>query len=99
MYQTISMKDFYQQATQKKLHILDVRPVEGFFAGHVPDAVSLPLEELPENLAQLSKDQKYYIICRSGQRSQRASEFLAEAGYDVTNVAGGTLAWPGTLEK
>jgi rhodanese-related sulfurtransferase len=33
------------------------------------------------------------VICRSGVRSLRACEFLADRGVDVVNVAGGTLAW------
>ena len=33
------------------------------------------------------------MICRSGGRSLRACEFLADRGVEVVNVAGGTLAW------
>jgi rhodanese-related sulfurtransferase len=33
------------------------------------------------------------VICRSGGRSLRACEFLAEQGVEAVNVAGGTLAW------
>ena len=34
-----------------------------------------------------------YVICRSGGRSLRACEFVADRGVEVVNVAGGTLAW------
>jgi rhodanese-related sulfurtransferase len=33
------------------------------------------------------------LICKSGGRSARAGEFLAELGFDVVNVLGGTDAW------
>jgi rhodanese-related sulfurtransferase len=33
------------------------------------------------------------MICRTGNRSMVAAEFLAEQGVTAVNVAGGTLAW------
>jgi rhodanese-related sulfurtransferase len=38
-------------------------------------------------------DQPVLVICKSGGRSAAAVKFLTGAGYDATNVAGGTLAW------
>jgi rhodanese-related sulfurtransferase len=34
-----------------------------------------------------------YLICRSGDRSRRACQFLRTQGIDAVNVAGGVMAW------
>jgi len=53
---------------------------------------------VPERLDELDKAKPYIIICRSGGRSGRASAFLDEEGYDVTNMVGGMLEWAGATE-
>lgn len=42
---------------------------------------------------ELDKDQLHYVICKSGMRSARACQFLAEQVYDVINVQGGMMAF------
>ena len=38
------------------------------------------------------------LVCRSGARSHSATEYLSAQGYDVANMVGGMLAWPGEKE-
>ncbi|MGM9921537.1 MAG: rhodanese-like domain-containing protein, partial [Bhargavaea sp.] len=40
-------------------------------------------------------DKEYFIICRSGNRSSMACNFLGGNGYNVTNMTGGMLEWEG----
>ena len=42
---------------------------------------------------ELNNEQLYYVICKSGMRSARACQFLAEQDYDVINVQGGMTAF------
>ena len=42
---------------------------------------------------ELDNEQLHYVICKSGMRSARACQFLAEQGYDVINVQGGMMAF------
>ena len=42
---------------------------------------------------ELDNDQLHYVICKSGMRSARACQFLAEQSYDVINVQGGMTAF------
>lgn len=79
-------------AQRDEVQLVDVRNPDEYDAGHVPGAQLLPLPELPDRLDELP-DGKLHLICRSGGRSLKAAEFLAERGRDVVNVAGGTLAW------
>ena len=85
----ITFDDFYQLYQKESLSVLDVREVEEFEALHLEGARNLPLSQLADTYEQLDKTQPYYVICKSGIRSARASQFLAEQGYEVINVQGG----------
>lgn len=85
----ITFNDFYQLYQKESLSVLDVREVEEFEALHLEGARNLPLSQLADTYDQLDKSQSYYVICKSGKRSARACQFLAERGYEVINVQGG----------
>lgn len=70
--------------------ILDVRRDGEFKAGHLENVLHIPLRELPNNLAQLSKDSKIQVHCAGGYRSVIALSYLKNKGFeDVTNIQGG----------
>lgn len=71
--------------------VVDVRETEEYDSGHVPGAVHVALGTVPDHVDAFATGT--YIICRSGARSMRAAEFLAERGIETINVAGGTLDW------
>ena len=74
--------------------IVDVREPDEWAAGHAPNAIHIPLGELPTRLDELPEtDDTLGIVCRMGGRSARAVAWLAQRGYDVANVEGGMLAW------
>ena len=73
--------------------LLDVRSAEEYALGHAPTATLIPLPELESRLAELDAGTPIVAICRSGMRSQTAAELLASQGFDVVNLAGGSIAW------
>lgn len=73
--------------------LLDVREPEEFAAGHIPDAQLIPLGELADQYRILDSATAVVVVCRSGQRSAFATQFLINQGFDATNLAGGMLAW------
>ena len=89
----ITFNDFYQLYQNEQLSLVDVREVEEFETLHLEGAQNLPLSQLTDIYDQLDKDLLYYVICKSGMRSARACQFLAEQGYDVINVQGGMTAF------
>ena len=89
----IAFNDFYQLYQKESLTLLDVREVEEFEVLHLEGARNLPLSQLADTYEQLDKAQPYYVICKSGIRSARACQFLAEHGYEVVNVQGGMDAF------
>ena len=85
----ITFNVFYQLYQKESLSLLDVREVEEFEVLHLEGARNLPLSQLADTYKQLDKDNLYHVICKSGMRSARACQFLAEQGYEVINVQGG----------
>ncbi len=76
--------------------LLDVRTPDEFSAGHVANAVNVPVSELAGRLDELAEHRQdpIYVICHSGGRSARAAALLRDAGFEAPiNVLGGTQAW------
>lgn len=73
--------------------ILDVREDYEWEAGHIAGAVHIPVDEVPERIDELDPDEDLHVICRSGGRSSRVTQWLAHNGYSAVNVSGGMGAW------
>jgi rhodanese-related sulfurtransferase len=73
--------------------LIDVRETDEYLAGHVPGAIHVALGTVPEQVHQFAGESPVYVICKSGGRSLRACEFLAQQGVDAINIAGGTMGW------
>jgi rhodanese-related sulfurtransferase len=73
--------------------LFDVREPHEYTDAHVPSARLVPLGTVGDHVEEFRGEQPAYVICRSGARSRRACELLAEHGIEAINVGGGTLAW------
>ena len=77
--------------------ILDVREQEEYDAGHIPEAILLPVGMIDEDTAEGTipgKDTVVLVYCRSGNRSKTAARALAELGYIEVYEFGGINDWP-----
>jgi len=73
--------------------LIDVREPDEWRGGHAPGARHVPLGQLARHLPTLPREKDILFICRSGNRSGRATEMARAAGLSATNVSGGMLAW------
>ena len=74
--------------------IVDVRGEVEWRTGHIPNALLVPLPELPERLGEIPADRPVVLHCGSGGRSSVAASLLHAAGRrNVSNLAGGITAW------
>jgi hydroxyacylglutathione hydrolase len=74
--------------------VVDVRRTAEWQAGHIPNAVHLPLNSLAQNVGSLEKNDPVAVICAGGFRSSIATSILEQQGFmKVTNVVGGMAAW------
>ncbi|MCA9072470.1 MAG: CoA-disulfide reductase, partial [Planctomycetaceae bacterium] len=69
--------------------ILDVRTPREFAAGHIPNAVNIPVDELRSRLEELPKNQEIAAYCQVGQRGYLATRILKQKGFSVQNISGG----------
>ncbi|WP_414046637.1 rhodanese-like domain-containing protein [Macrococcus equi] len=99
MTKTITL-DAIQDAisTGTDAQILDVRELDEYVAGHIPEATNLPLSEIETKANTLSKDIEYIIICKKGGRALRAGEYLDSLGYNVTVAEQGMDDWTGEVK-
>ena len=69
--------------------VIDVRTSQEFKAGHIEDSSNVEWEVISSIIDEVKKDQQIYLYCRSGRRSQKATDILINLGYeDVTNLGG-----------
>lgn len=63
--------------------------------------VHIPLNELPQRLGELSENRSLVVYCHSGVRSKQAAQLIMQklGRTDVSNLAGGILAWSKQSEK
>lgn len=75
--------------------LLDVRPCIEYEFGHLPGAVSLPLDELPARLSELPLDKLIVTYCRGVYclMSNEAEALLRGKGYQVRRLDGGWPEW------
>lgn len=73
--------------------VLDVRSPGEFDAGHIHDAVNIPLEELREQMSKLPTNRRIVVYCFVGQRGYMATRLLKHHDFDVSNLCGGYKSW------
>lgn len=95
----ISTKEVQQALEQgQSINLIDVREVDEVESGHIPGIIHIPLGLLEFRMHELNKNEPYVMVCRSGGRSGSATKFLESQGFDVSNMAGGMLAWSGEVK-
>ncbi|MCB9135036.1 MAG: rhodanese-like domain-containing protein [Anaerolineales bacterium] len=89
----ISVTEAFQKY-ESGTFLLDVRTPEEWNDYHIDNTTLIPLDELPNRLSEVPKDQEVVVVCHSGNRSGQARDILLDAGYtQVTSMAGGMIAW------
>lgn len=94
---TIEVNAFAKEikATEKP-QLLDVRTPEEFAEGHIENAQNINWlgDQFIQEAEKLDKNKAVYVYCRSGKRSLKASEKLAEMGFTkIYNLDGGFQKW------
>lgn len=75
------------------VQVVDVREHHEIAEGTLPDAIAMPLSELPRRLHELRPGRPVAVVCRSGNRSTDAAALLAERGFRrIFNLTGGVEA-------
>lgn len=90
-------QDVYTQLQKNSASVLlDVREPNEYAEVHVDGSVLCPSSAFDQHIVthKFAKDAPLYVLCRSGGRSQTATDKLKKLGYtDVHNIEGGILKW------
>ncbi len=73
--------------------LLDVRTPEEFASGHIPGAVNISVDALAQRLSEVPQEAPVVVYCRSGNRSNQATQILDQAGYTQIYDLGGIVTW------
>ena len=85
-----------QLSNRENAIFLDIRDDGEYGGGHIPEAIHIPIRQLPDRIAELNKHKDCPVIayCRSGNRSNGAGSVLKKHGFEnVYNLSGGIAAW------
>lgn len=77
----------------KELSIIDVREYHEVCGGKIENAKHIPLGQIMQRFNELDKETEHIIVCRSGNRSELAAEWLQQRGLKVKNMLGGMIEW------
>lgn len=77
----------------EKFQVVDVRYPNEWEAGHIEEALHIPMDDVFDRVGELDRSRPVVTVCRSGSRSAEAAKDLAGEGFDVQNLDGGMQAW------
>jgi hydroxyacylglutathione hydrolase len=73
--------------------LVDVRGLDEWELGHIPDALHIPLQSLQSRLSELRRSSEIAVHCQAGTRSAIAASILERSGMIASNLVGGFSAW------
>ena len=91
----LTAKAFDERVAQiADLQVVDVRNPGEVAAGTIPNAVTIPVGQLPNRLGELDTTRPTVVYCAGGYRSSVAASLLRQNGFaDVSDILGGFGAW------
>jgi rhodanese-related sulfurtransferase/DNA-binding transcriptional ArsR family regulator len=95
LLQPINATELIQRLVEGNTLLLDVRPVEEYAAGHLPDALSIPIAELHTRLAELPQEREIVAYCRGPYCvfADEAVSLLRAHGYYARRLEQGLPDW------
>ena len=92
----ISHAEATKMINKGKTTIIDIRDAKQYQAGHILNAVHVPLTSLEERIPKLDKfkSQTIIVVDESGKESSKAADILQKAGFKpVNSLRGGMTKW------
>jgi len=93
--EAVGLEELLQRARRDDVVILDTRPTQEYRAGHIPGALSVPVDELKARLRKLPKSKEYVAYCRGPYcvYADRAVELLTASGRKARRLKEGFPEW------
>ncbi len=93
--EAISAKELLVRAQNGEVTVLDVRPEQEFAAGHLPDAINIPPDQIAQRIKKLDSNQTVVAYCRGPYclYSYDAVKLLREKGFEAQRLEDGFPEW------
>jgi len=91
----VTLDELQKKMKSKKVVLLDVRPEYEYNAGHIPNAVNIPIDQLSKRIKDLNKDKEYVAYCRGPfcVFADEAVALLAKKGFKAWRMEEGYPDW------
>jgi rhodanese-related sulfurtransferase len=91
----VDLEELKRLVADGSVTLLDVRPALEYRQGHIPDAWSIPVEDLDHRLAELPRDREVVAYCRGPYCvfSDEAAQLLQTHGFRVRRFEAGFPEW------
>jgi rhodanese-related sulfurtransferase len=91
----VTLDELTDKMHSKNIVLLDVRPGHEFDAGHIPNAINIPIDQLYKRLEELSKSKQYIAYCRGifCVFADEAVQLLTKKGYKAKRLEEGYPDW------
>lgn len=93
--EAVNHEELTERVRSGRVTLIDVRPTDEYAAGHIPGAISVPLRELEERLAELPGDREIVAYCRGPYcvLSVQAVETLTKKGFTAVRMEDSVSDW------
>jgi rhodanese-related sulfurtransferase len=93
--EAIERSDLLRRVRAGEVVVLDVRPSLEYHAGHIPGAISVPLDELEKFLSNIIQDDELVVYCRGAYcvLAYDAVRTLNAKGHRAYRLQEGMLEW------
>lgn len=93
--ESITLDDLLARSKKEKVILIDVRPEDEYKAGHIPNAVSIPLAQLKKRLNELPKNRTIIAYCRGPLcvMSADAIKLLNQRKFTAIRMEDGYVEW------
>ncbi|MDF2183059.1 rhodanese-like domain-containing protein [Neptuniibacter sp. CAU 1671] len=86
-----------QMINKEDAVVLDIRAKKEWAAGHITNAINIPLADLDRRIGELEKHKQHpiVVVCNLGQSASAATKKLKDAGFNAVRLSGGMTEWKG----
>ena len=93
--ESITLDELLTRSKKEKVMLIDVRPEEEYNAGHIPNAVSIPLAQLKKRLNELPKNKTIIAYCRGPLcvMAIDAIKLLNQNKFNAIRMEDGYVEW------
>ncbi len=93
--ESITLEELIARSKKEKVFLIDVRPTDEYNSGHIPNALSVPLDQLKKRLHELPKNKTIIAYCRGPLcvMADDAVRILNEKKFKALRMDDGYVEW------